>query len=78
MLEHTDCIDLLLADVRMPGQMSGPDLASIVWSRWPDMPVVLTSGYQLRSARPMPCHSTFIAKPWTLKGLMETVQARLP
>lgn len=77
-LEHTERIDLIVADVRMPGRMSGLDLASIVWSRWPGLPIVLTSGYPLPNTRPIPHHSAFIAKPWTLENLLDAVQARLP
>lgn len=40
-----DGTDLLLTDVMMPGGMSGLDLAAEVAERWPDLPVLLMSGY---------------------------------
>ena len=38
-------IDLLLSDVVMPDGMNGLDLARAVRARWPDLPIVLMSGY---------------------------------
>lgn len=38
-------IDLLFADVRMPGRLSGPALADIALRQRPDMKVLLTSGH---------------------------------
>ncbi len=40
-----DDIDLLLTDIMMPGGMSGLDLAAEVGTRWPDLPILLMSGY---------------------------------
>jgi len=37
--------DLMLSDIVMPGGMSGVDLAHVAAGRWPDMHIVLTSGY---------------------------------
>jgi DNA-binding NtrC family response regulator len=77
-LEHAQPIDLVLADIHTPGQLDGWGLAQIVWGRWPDLPVVLTSGHPISSSTRLPSHSTFIGKPWAVKTLVDTVQARLP
>lgn len=37
-------IQLIVSDVRMPG-LQGDELARIVSQRWPDLPVLLTSGH---------------------------------
>ena len=37
--------DLMLSDVVMPGGMTGIELAKICARTWPDMRIVLTSGY---------------------------------
>jgi CheY-like chemotaxis protein len=38
-------IDLVFSDVVMPAGMNGIDLSIAVWGRYPDTPVILTSGY---------------------------------
>lgn len=43
-LETTDTVDLVFTDHRMPGPMTGAELASTIKSRWPSLPVVMTSG----------------------------------
>jgi CheY-like chemotaxis protein len=37
-------VDLLITDFAMPG-MTGGELAEAVQAGWPDLPVVMTSGY---------------------------------
>jgi signal transduction histidine kinase len=44
-LEGNEPIDLLFADVVMPGKLDGYDLTRIVRERWPRIKVVLTSGF---------------------------------
>jgi CheY-like chemotaxis protein len=38
-------VDLLFTDIVMPGKADGVDLASTVRERWPDLPILLTSGF---------------------------------
>jgi PAS domain S-box-containing protein len=38
-------VSLLFTDVRMPGALSGVDLAVAARTRWPDLPVLLATGY---------------------------------
>ncbi|SDH75297.1 Response regulator receiver domain-containing protein [Pseudomonas flavescens] len=75
-LEH-EPVDLLLSDIRMPGQLDGWELAEIVWVRWPGLPVILTSGHMQLRADQLPQHSTFIPKPWKLDVLYHAVEQRL-
>jgi signal transduction histidine kinase len=44
-LKAGERIDLVFADVIMPGQLDGYDLAEEVYATWPDIKVVLTSGF---------------------------------
>jgi two-component system, cell cycle sensor histidine kinase and response regulator CckA len=43
-LEETK-VDLIFSDIVMPGGMSGIDLALLIRERWPDIKVLLTSGF---------------------------------
>jgi len=62
-------IDLVFTDVVMPG-MNGIDLAREVRRRWPDLPVVLTSGYSHVLAEEGSHGFELLQKPYTVDGLM--------
>ena len=38
-------VRLVLSDVRMPGELTGIDLARLVKREWPSVQVLLTTGY---------------------------------
>jgi CheY-like chemotaxis protein len=44
-LESGEPVDLLFADVVMPGKLDGYELAHIVRERWPSIKIILTSGF---------------------------------
>ncbi|MDR7037760.1 MULTISPECIES: response regulator [Methylobacterium] len=73
-LERSDLtVALLFADVRLPGRMDGISLARTVESRWPEVRVIVTSGYdEGRNAR-LPSGAVFMQKPW--RALDVLVQA---
>lgn len=69
-LEHRrDDFDLVFTDVVMPG-MDGVDLAREVRRRWPDLPVVLTSGYSHVLAEEGSHGFPLLQKPYTMDGLL--------
>ncbi|WP_070886959.1 response regulator [Pseudomonas sp. D1-3] len=78
-LEHLErgTVDLLLSDIRMPGSLDGWQLAQIVWARWPELPVLLTSGHQMPRDDQIPEHSAFLSKPWDLDAMYGRVQTYL-
>lgn len=39
------CLDFVISDIRMPGDMNGVDLAHSVRGLFPSIPVILISGY---------------------------------
>lgn len=77
-LEKANSIDLVLTDICMPGQINGLELAELIWVRWPDLPVIVTSGHKQLSAAQLPTQAAFMAKPWTLDTLFDAVQELLP
>lgn len=77
-LEKGGSIDLVMTDICMPGTMDGLDLARLIWSRWPSLPVILTSGDTTVPDGVMPSHSCFLRKPWNLDALHRAVRMHLP
>ena len=73
LLGHGEQVDLLFSDVIMPGGMNGVELADEVHRRFPNMPVLLTSGYndavQSVDATGLP----YIVKPYRAEALRERI-----
>src|SRR5215208_4917478 len=63
-------IEVLFADVRMPG-MSGTELAEAAQRLRPDLKIVLTSGYV--GPKDVPAHIPFVPKPWRAQDIAEVV-----
>ena len=63
-------IEVLFADVRMPG-MSGTELAEAAQRLRPDLRIVLTSGYI--GSKDVPAHIPFVPKPWRAQDIAEAV-----
>lgn len=70
---RVESFDLMLSDVVMPGGMTGIELARVCATEWPDMRIVLTSGYagddvdEALSNAPWP----FLRKPYSGEQLAE-------
>jgi DNA-binding NtrC family response regulator len=76
-LRQANDVNLVLTDIRMPGQIDGLELATLIWQHWPQLPVILTSGHMSLGADRLPARSAFMAKPWTLDQLHKAVSDRL-
>ena len=74
----SNSIAFVFTDIRTPGVLNGFELAKIVWEKWPDLPVIPTSGHRSVQGHELPAHSMFMAKPWTLDQLYEVVAKQLP
>ena len=68
-------IDMIFADVRLPGVMNGIDLAWEVKLRWPLLPVVLTSGYPCERVGDLPPAVGYMPKPWRPLDLLIAAEA---
>ena len=74
MLEDSGSIALVITDIYMPGKTNGLQLANIIWSRWPRLPVIITSGKKSIPERRLPTHSMFMRKPWSLETLHQAIR----
>jgi DNA-binding NtrC family response regulator len=69
-------VAIIFADVRLAGVLDGIDLAWEVNQRWPQLPVVLTSGEPRERIRELPPGVAYIPKPWqALNVLIAAEQA---
>jgi CheY-like chemotaxis protein len=64
-------VGVLCTDVNMPGTLDGYALAKVVNEQWPSIKLVVTSGRALPG--PLPGNGRFIAKPYSLEALGQTV-----
>ena len=71
-------IDLLVADLEMPG-LGGAEMVRQIRMIRPDLPVLYVTGYidRLMDARPLWEGEAFLEKPFTLAGLREAVSLLL-
>ena len=72
-----DGIDLVLSDVMMPGSMDGIGLVHWLASRYPDLPVVLTSGYMVDPGRLQTLQVEFVRKPYAVETLVNAIVGAL-
>jgi signal transduction histidine kinase len=74
---HTD-IDLIFTDIVMPGQINGIELANIVRERWPNLRLVVTSGYAERlAAEGLRDDVEFLNKPYRPLDLVARIKGSL-
>lgn len=65
-----DPFDFLLTDIRLPGQLSGWDIAEVARQRLPGIRVVYMTGFTAESPRHVP-GSRLIAKPCTVREILD-------
>lgn len=75
--EQNTGFDLLVTDVRTPGRMNGWELAAAVYSQWPDVPIIITSGYSAEHDNELPPSACFVQKPWSLDSLCNLAKTLL-
>lgn len=62
--------DLLFTDVRMPGRLDGLALAKQVRQRFPQLPILVSSGYTGQQYAEREEKALFLPKPWTIDQLL--------
>jgi DNA-binding NtrC family response regulator len=66
------CLDLIVSDIRMPGDMDGLDLAHSVRNAFPRIPVILISGYSDKDPGDL-AGFEFISKPFAPEAILNAV-----
>jgi two-component system, response regulator PdtaR len=56
-LMSNDRVDVVFTDIQMPGTMDGLALANYVQEHWPDMYIIVSSGFHLPDRRALPRNS---------------------
>jgi CheY-like chemotaxis protein len=74
-LNQNNGVDLVLSDIKMPGTLNGTELARQVQESWPDIKVLLTSGYVEAEDDVGPFNIIF--KPYRVTELAERVHSLL-
>jgi len=69
-------VDLVVSDIVMAGDMDGLDLARMVRQRYPDLPIVLVTGYS-ESAAVAGTEFPVLRKPYRLADLSRTIVGAL-
>jgi DNA-binding NtrC family response regulator len=74
-LEAHEDVDVLLADIDIPGPKDGVELGRYIHDRWPGLGLVLTSD-QVRHLRPdeVPGNGCFLPRPIPADTLLEEIR----
>lgn len=76
-LESGATVDLVFADIMMPGGVSGLELAREVARRWPSKQVLLTSGFAGPGGKTESLGFPLLRKPYSQGELARSIQAAL-
>ena len=73
LLSQVDRLDLLFTDIKLPGRLSGWDIAEEVRIRMPDLPIIYATGFSEGRERQLG-RSYFLPKPFDPKRLLQAVR----
>lgn len=80
LMQAIGAIDLVITDVRMPGEIDGIELARQIRARWPGLPVVIASAHWREDLDQLA--DRLLSKPYTSEQILhvarELVEARWP
>ena len=66
-------VNLLITDIRMPGEIDGAQLTRRVHSEWPELPIIVMSGHETPETADIGADIAFLPKPWTIGKLTDEV-----
>lgn len=69
--------DLLITDHLLPGQLTGGELAKLLISRWPTLPIIITTGYGYEIQANLPTNVVYLQKPWMPEALESAIAQAL-
>jgi CheY-like chemotaxis protein len=72
-IADTPVLDLLFTDIRLPGSHDGWHVAEAARRRFPDLPVLYTTGYAPDPQRQVPAGPT-LRKPYPLDHLLKALR----
>ncbi len=75
MLRAKSDFELVISDVRMPGQLSGIELAAAINEKYPTIKVLLTTGYMEDS--PAIAEANILYKPYRAADLARKIKSLL-
>ena len=67
-------VDLVFSDILMPGGRNGVDLAREIGVRFPDIPVLLTTGYSASAQQAVHLGVAVLQKPYDLEALRRHIR----
>ncbi|WP_117140649.1 response regulator [Pseudomonas amygdali] len=76
MLGQNAKYSLIVADHGVPGSIKGMEFISMAHEKWPGLPTILTSGYQLDASAVTP-PVTYLFKPWSIDQFAEAIKQAL-
>lgn len=72
--EKRNDIAMVFTDVQLGGHMDGVDLARAIKQKYPDIAVIVTSGYASERLDELPQGTEFVQKPWFALDLLRTAE----
>jgi CheY-like chemotaxis protein len=73
-LELAGDVQVLFTDINMPPGMNGLELAGVVHQRWPEVGLVISSGYERPSNQQIADGGVFVPKPFRPEDIIRAVQ----
>jgi CheY-like chemotaxis protein len=73
LLDENAGYDLVFSDIMMPGPLNGIDLAETILKKFPDLPVLLATGFSNAALAPGALRFPVLAKPYSVQELTRRV-----